>query len=85
MGPGVNIHAANHGMKSGQAMNAQPEIEKDIIIGNDVWIGSDAIVLAGVKIGDGAVVAAGSVVTSDIPANAVAGGVPAKIIKERSN
>lgn len=52
-------------------------------IGNDVWIGSKSVILAGVKIGDGAIVAAGAVVTKDIPAYAIAGGVPAKIIKMR--
>ena len=53
------------------------------IVGNDVWIGLNVIILRGVKIGDGAVVAAGSVVTKDVPAYAVVGGIPAKIIKYR--
>lgn len=51
-------------------------------IGNDVWIGAHATILAGVTIGNGAVVAAGAVVTKDVPANTVVGGVPAKIIKK---
>ena len=50
-------------------------------IGNDVWIGAHATILAGVTIGNGAVIAAGAVVTKDVPANTVVGGVPAKIIK----
>lgn len=50
-------------------------------IGNGVWIGAHATILAGVTVGDGAVVAAGAVVTKDVPANSVVGGVPAKIIK----
>lgn len=54
-------------------------------IGNDVWIGANAIIIDGVKIGDGAIIAAGAVVTKDIPPFAVAGGVPAKIIKYRFN
>lgn len=54
-----------------------------IIIGNDVWLGANVIVVDGVKIGDGAIVAAGSVVTKDIPPYAIVGGVPAKIIKYR--
>lgn len=53
----------------------------DIVIGDDVWIGMDSIIMGGVTIGDGAVVAAGSVVTKSIPANVLAGGVPAKVIK----
>jgi acetyltransferase-like isoleucine patch superfamily enzyme len=48
-----------------------------------VWIGSKAIITAGVTIGDGAVVAAGAVVTKDIPPFAIAGGVPAKVVKFR--
>lgn len=55
----------------------------DINIGNDVWIGTNAIILSGVNIGDGAIIGAGSVVTKDIPAYAVVVGVPAKIIKYR--
>ncbi|WP_379968529.1 CatB-related O-acetyltransferase [Epilithonimonas sp. UC225_85] len=55
--------------------------KKGIEIKNDVWIGMNAVVLPGVEIGNGAVVAAGSVVTKDVPAYAVAAGVPAKIIK----
>ncbi|MDV4150305.1 CatB-related O-acetyltransferase [Clostridium sp. AL.422] len=56
---------------------------KKTIIGNDVWIGLNSIILDGIKIGDGAIVAAGAVVTKDIPPYAVVGGVPAKIIKYR--
>lgn len=53
------------------------------MIGNDVWIGTRATILDGVKIGDGAVIAAGAVVTKDVPPYAIVGGVPAKIIKYR--
>lgn len=56
---------------------------KEIIIGNDVWIGLGAIVLDGVNIGHGAVVAAGSVVTKNVPPYAIVGGVPARIIRYR--
>lgn len=54
-----------------------------IVIENDVWIGANAMILSGVKIGNGAVVAAGSVVTKDVPPYAIVGGVPAKIIRYR--
>jgi chloramphenicol O-acetyltransferase type B len=53
------------------------------VIGNDVWIGSDAVVKHGVTIGDGAVVAAGAVVVKDVPPYAIVGGVPAKVIRYR--
>lgn len=52
----------------------------DIVVGNDVWIGYEAVVLAGVTIGDGAVIGARSVVTKDVPPYTIAGGVPAKTI-----
>ena len=55
----------------------------DTIIGNDVWIGCESVIMHGVKIGDGAIVAAYSVVVKDIPAYTVYGGNPAKVIKER--
>ena len=53
------------------------------VIGNDVWIGYDALVMPGVSIGDGAIVAARSVVTSDVPPYAIVGGNPAKVIRQR--
>ena len=53
------------------------------IIGNDVWIGYNALIIEGVKIGNGAVIGAGAVVTKDIPDFAVAVGTPAKVIKFR--
>ena len=54
-------------------------------IGNDVWIGSHAMILGGIKVGDGAVVGAGAVVTKDVPPYAIVGGVPARIIRYRFN
>ncbi|RYF07923.1 MAG: Vat family streptogramin A O-acetyltransferase [Comamonadaceae bacterium] len=55
----------------------------DTVIGNDVWIGYDALVMPGVRIGDGAIVSSRSVVVQDVPAYTVVGGNPAKPIKER--
>lgn len=55
----------------------------DIIIGNDVWIGYEAVIMAGVHIGDGAIIAARAVVTKDVSPYTIAGGVPAKEIKKR--
>ena len=56
-----------------------------VIIGHDVWIGANAVVLKGVTIGDGAIVGAGAVVTRDVPSLAIVGGNPAKVIKMRSH
>ena len=53
-----------------------------VVIGNHVWIGQRATILKGVTIGDNAIVAAGAVVTKDVPANTIVGGVPAKVIRE---
>lgn len=55
----------------------------DIVIGNDVWIGFEAIILSGINIGDGAIIGARAVVTKDVPPYTVVGGVPAKEIKKR--
>ena len=56
---------------------------KPVLIGNDVWVGARATIMDGVTIGHGAVVAAGAVVTKDVPAYAIVGGVPAKVLKYR--
>lgn len=55
----------------------------DIVIGNDVWIGYEAVIMSGVTIGDGAIIGTRAVVTKDVPPYAIVGGVPAKIIRKR--
>lgn len=55
----------------------------DIIIGNDVWVGYDAVILSGVTIGDGAIIGTRAVVTKDVPPYTIVGGVPAKQIRKR--
>ena len=72
------IATLNHDLNPQKRWNMIPAPVK---IGNNVWIGSHATILSGVTIGDNAVIAAGAVVTKDVPANVVIGGVPAKIIK----
>lgn len=55
----------------------------DIVIGNDVWIGYEAVIMAGVTIGDGAIIGTRAVVTKDVPPYAIVGGVPARLIRKR--
>lgn len=55
----------------------------DIVIGNDVWIGYEAVILSGVHIGDGAIIGARAVVTKDVPPYTIVGGIPAREIKKR--
>ncbi len=64
-------------------VNEDSTSKGDVIIGNDVWIGADAIVLSGIRIGDGAIIGAGAVVTHDVPPYAIAAGNPARIIRLR--
>jgi maltose O-acetyltransferase len=63
----------------------RPEDDRDVIIEDDVWIGSRAIILKGVTIGRGSIVAAGAVVTKSVPPYTIVAGVPAKVLKFRWN
>lgn len=86
IGPNVVMRTAGHRFDDPSVpIRQQGHIVKDIIVGDDVWIGSNAIVLGGVQIGSGSVIGAGAVVVSDIPPMAVAGGVPANVIKFRKD
>lgn len=86
IGPNVSIFSENHNYSNHELLiREQGETRKDVIIGEDVWIGNKSTVLCGVTIGNHAIIAAGSVVTKDVPAYAIVGGVPAKIIKMRYN
>ena len=93
------MNGANHRMNSvttypfhvfggGWAENTPPHLDQlprkgDIVVGNDVWIGRESVILPGVTIGDGAIVAAYSVVTRDVPPYTLAGGNPARPLKPR--
>ena len=80
----TQIISSNHTIPPiGELFPISGDNHKKIIIGKDVWIGANCLITAGVTIRDGAVVSGGSVVTKDIPENAIVGGVPAKIIKMR--
>jgi acetyltransferase-like isoleucine patch superfamily enzyme len=56
---------------------------RDVDVGSNVWVGYGACILRGVKVGDNAVIGTNSVVTSDVPANSVVGGIPARVIRMR--
>ena len=82
--PYCHINSCNHAMgRRDIPMRRQGLITAPIIIGEDVWIGTHVVVLAGVKIGQGAVVGAGSIVTKDVPAYEIWAGAPARYIKTR--
>ena len=85
MGPEVVFYTRGHRFdRTDITMIEQGSTESEpITVGNDVWIGRRVIIMPGVNIGDGCVIGAGAVVTKDIPAYSVVGGVPAKIIKSR--
>lgn len=69
----------------GKYEDGMPKTNGDIIIGNDVWIGTNVTILSGLRIGDGAVIMAGALVSKSVPPYAIVGGIPAKIIKYRFN
>lgn len=81
IGPSCGFYTANHPLDY-QTRNQGIEQALPILIGNNVWLGGNVIVLPGVKIGDGCVIGAGSVVTKDIEANSIATGVPCNVIKK---
>ena len=83
IGHGVSILDFNHGTSRDVPMRDQLGTTAEVSIGEDCWLGANAIVLPGVTVGDGTVVAAGSVVTQTLPANVIAAGVPARILRER--
>lgn len=80
---GAAIYAFDHGLAPERTIREQPVTSRGIVIGADVWIGAQAGVTDGVKVGDHAVIAMGAVVTRDVPEWAIVAGVPAKVIGDR--
>lgn len=88
IGQGTTMIGGNHritdvGRFIYDVLDKKPEDDADIHIEDDVWVGTNTIILKGVTIGRGAVVAAGAVVTKDVPPYAIAGGIPARVLKYR--
>jgi len=81
--PNVVIRAANHGLRRDRPMRFQPHTYGEIIIEDDVWIGSNAVITSGVLLAKGSVVGAGAVVTKSTEPYSIVGGVPARKIGER--
>jgi acetyltransferase-like isoleucine patch superfamily enzyme len=82
-GPGAFLTASDYSLDPGSPVKSQVTRERDIVIGDDVWIGAGAIITAGVQIGDGAVIGAGSVVRRPIQAGAIVAGNPARVTSSR--
>ena len=77
---GITISALNHNFcDGGKRIDEQGVTTKEVIVEDDVWIGANAVVLPGVRIGSHSVIAAGAVVTRDVPPRSLAAGVPAQV------
>ncbi len=81
LGPGVGVISAGHNEDDLARWDDCPPI----VIGDNVWVGMNSVILPGVKIGDNVVVGAGSVVTKDLPSNTVAVGNPCKVVRVRKS
>jgi maltose O-acetyltransferase len=83
LAPGVTILTRNHNYKGDALPYDEGYINKPVIIQDNVWIGTRAIILPGVTVGEGAIIAAGAVVTKNVPRLAICGGNPARTLKVR--
>lgn len=82
--PFVYIVDSNHQTNKGSLINQQENLSKKIVIGDDVWIATNSVILSGVEIGEGAIIAANSVVTKDVAPYSIVAGNPAKFLKMRT-
>lgn len=80
---GITVTALNHKFENPDIrIDEQGVSTKPVVIGNDIWVGANAVILPGVTIGDHSVIAAGAIVTKDAPPHSLVAGVPAKVIKQ---
>lgn len=83
---GCKIFSSNHDIPSiDECIRSKADLLDHTLIGDDVWLGANTCILAGVAIGNGCVIGAGSVVTKDMPKGAIAYGVPAKVVRFRED
>ncbi|WNG62479.1 acyltransferase [Archangium gephyra] len=80
---GATLYAFDHGLAPDRAVREQPVTSRGIVLGKDVWVGANAGITDGVRLGDHAVVGMGAVVTRDVPPWAIVAGVPARVIGDR--
>src|SRR5690606_1062643 len=85
LAPGVFITDHNHGMKANMRISEQPCTSSPVVIGDDCWIGTGAVILPGISIGAGAVVGANAVVTADVEPTSIVAGNPARVIRQRNS
>ncbi len=86
IGPNVVMRTSNHiYLNIEKPIRKQGHTSGDINLEDDVWIGSNVVILSNVRIGKGAIIAAGAVVNKNVPPFSVSGGIPAKVIKYRSD
>lgn len=82
----VSIYDHDHKFEDlNRPIREQGYLTRNVNIGNNVWVGTNSLILKGVRIGDNAIVAAGAIVTKDVPENSVVGGVPAKVLRLRTS
>jgi acetyltransferase-like isoleucine patch superfamily enzyme len=83
-GPNVSIFSENHGfIDLDIPMISQPTTRGEVIIEDDVWLGTRSIILSGIRIGKGSIIAAGALVNRDIPPYSIVAGIPGKVVKSR--
>lgn len=83
IGPHACLYSSSHRFAKSKTIFSQGHELKPLVIGNDVWIGANTTILPGLTIGDGAIIGANAVVTKNVPAETIVGGVPASIIGHR--